>query len=36
MLASWLEDIELLCEGFLVNVNRRVATDALFVGMAAR
>jgi DNA polymerase-3 subunit delta' len=34
-LASWLEEIETLKENFIVNINRKIATDALFVGMAA-
>ncbi|HEX6124734.1 MAG TPA: DNA polymerase III subunit delta' [Pyrinomonadaceae bacterium] len=34
-LASWLGDIETMYENFVVNINRKVATDALFVGMAA-
>jgi DNA polymerase III subunit delta' len=35
VLSDWLRDLELLQENFIVNINRRVATDALFVGMAA-
>jgi len=34
-LAAWLEEIETLKENFIVNINRKIATDALFVGMAA-
>ena len=34
-LASWLADIETMYENFAVNINRKVATDALFIGMAA-
>lgn len=34
-LASWLEEIETLTERMAVNVNRKVATDALFMKMAA-
>jgi hypothetical protein len=33
-LASWLNEIELLRQSFLVNINRKVATDALFMEMA--
>ncbi len=33
-LAAWLEEIETLRETLAVNVNRKIATDALFVGMA--
>jgi hypothetical protein len=36
VLSSWLNELEVLQENFIVNINRRVATDALFVGMAAR
>lgn len=35
-LSAWLGEFELLHENFIVNINRRIATDALFVGMAAR
>jgi len=34
-LASWLNEIELLRQSFLVNINRKIATDALFIEMAA-
>ena len=34
-LAAWLEEIETLKENFIVNINRKIATDSLFVGMAA-
>ena len=34
-LAAWLEEIEALKENFIVNINRKIATDSLFVGMAA-
>ena len=34
-LAATLEDIELLRQSFLVNINRRAATDALFMKMSA-
>ncbi len=34
-LSSWMDEIELLRENLIVNVNRKVATDALFVGMTA-
>lgn len=34
-LAAWLGEIEMLKENLIVNLNRRIATDALFVGMAA-
>jgi DNA polymerase III subunit delta' len=33
-LARWLNEIETICENFIVNINRKVATDALFVTMA--
>lgn len=33
-LAEWLADIEELQQSFIVNVNRKIATDALVVGMA--
>jgi DNA polymerase-3 subunit delta' len=34
-LASWLTEIETLREQFAVNLNRKIATDALFLKMAA-
>ncbi len=34
-LSSWMAEIELLRESFAVNINRKVATDALFMEMAA-
>ena len=34
-LSSWLAEIETMKENFIVNLNRKVATDALFVGMVA-
>lgn len=34
-LAGWITEIELLRESLLVNVNRKIATDALFTQMAA-
>lgn len=34
-LAGWMTEIELLRESLIVNVNRKVATDALFTQMAA-
>ena len=34
-IADWLNEIETVQENFIVNVNRKVATDALFVGMAS-
>lgn len=34
-LSGWMGDIELLRENLAVNVNRKVATDALFMHMAA-
>ena len=34
-LATWLEEIEALKENFIVNINKKIATDSLFVGMAA-
>lgn len=33
--AKWLTDIEELRQSFAINVNRKIATDALFVKMAA-
>lgn len=33
-LSEWLAEIETLNENFVVNVNRKIATDALVVGMA--
>lgn len=33
-LARWLDEIEAMSENFIVNINRKVATDALFVEMA--
>lgn len=33
-LAKWLKDIELLRENFAVNLNKKIATDALFMQMA--
>ena len=35
-LARWMNEIEKVYENFIVNINRRVATDSLFVGMSAR
>jgi DNA polymerase-3 subunit delta' len=35
VLSRWLGELELLQENFIVNINRRIATDALFVSMAA-
>jgi DNA polymerase-3 subunit delta' len=34
-LAEWLSEIELLTQRLSVNINRKVATDALFMNMAA-
>lgn len=34
-LARWLGEIETMQENFIVNINRRIATDSLFVKMAA-
>ncbi len=34
-LAGWIDEIELLRESLAVNINRKVATDALFMHMAA-
>ena len=34
-LGDWLSDIQILRENLAVNINRRVATDALFTSMAA-
>jgi len=34
-LASWLNEIELLRQSFLVNINRKIATDRLFMEIAA-
>lgn len=33
-LAGWIDDIEILRENLIVNINRKVATDALFMRMA--
>jgi len=33
-ISSWLTDIELMRERFAVNINRKIATDALFISMA--
>ncbi|MEP7211552.1 MAG: DNA polymerase III subunit [Acidobacteriota bacterium] len=33
-LAAWLSEIELMREHFVVNINRKIATDACFVEMA--
>jgi DNA polymerase-3 subunit delta' len=33
-LAAWLDEIEILKENFIVNINRKIATDSLFVSMA--
>lgn len=33
-LARWLDEIEAMSENFIVNINRKVATDSLFVEMA--
>ncbi len=35
MLSVWMSEIELLREGFSVNINRKIATDALFMRMTA-
>lgn len=35
-LATWVDDIATMRQNFNVNINRKVAMDALFVGMAAR
>ena len=34
-LSRWLSEIETVKETFIVNINRRIATDALFVSMTA-
>ena len=34
-LPSWLTEIETMRQNFIVNINRKVATDALFVSMAS-
>ncbi len=34
-LAHWLGEIETIQENFIVNINKKVATDALFIEMAA-
>jgi hypothetical protein len=34
-LAGWITEIELLRESLIVNVNRKIATGALFTQMAA-
>ena len=33
-LSTWLGEIETLSENFIVNINKKIATDALVVGMA--
>ena len=33
-LASWLEEIEALQESFIVNINKKIAADSLFISMA--
>ena len=33
-LSSWLTEIELMRERFAVNINKKIATDALFMQMA--
>ena len=35
-LAAWLSEIETMRENFAVNLNKKIATDALFMQMAAR
>lgn len=35
-LSDWLAEIELLRQRLQVNINKKVATDALVIGMAAR
>ncbi|MEO8041713.1 MAG: DNA polymerase III subunit delta' [Acidobacteriota bacterium] len=35
-LARWLGEIEVMSENFIVNINRKIATDSLFVEMAGR
>src|SRR5205814_1737808 len=35
-LSGWLAEIETMRSNFIVNINRKVATDALFVTMAGR
>jgi len=32
---SWLADIDTMRENFAVNINRKIAADALFVSMAS-
>ena len=32
---AWLTDIDAMRENFLVNINRKIAADALFIGMTA-
>lgn len=34
--AGWLNEIEVMRENFIVNLNRKIATDALFLKMTAR
>jgi DNA polymerase-3 subunit delta' len=34
-LSNWLTEIETFSENFIVNINKKIATDALFVAMAA-
>ena len=33
-LARWIKEIETVYENFIVNINRRITTDSLFVAMA--
>jgi hypothetical protein len=35
-LAAWLAQIETMRQNFSVNINRKIATDALFMQMASR
>jgi hypothetical protein len=35
-LAAWLTEIEKMRESFNVNINRKIATDALFMQMVSR
>jgi DNA polymerase-3 subunit delta' len=35
ILATWLEDIEAIQEAYLVNINRKVATDSVFIKVAS-
>ena len=34
-LSGWLSEIETMHENFIVNINKKIATDALVIGMAS-